>query len=86
MSDPSRRGELIHTFEKNSAEEVRICLTTYKGRDYLDLRVFYRADDGEMRPTKRGLTLNLDLVPELETGLQKLRACGRRVRHEGHEY
>ena len=85
MSNPED-NRLLHTVEKNALEEVRICLTTYKGRDYLDLRVFYGADDREMRPTKKGLTRNLDLVPELETVLQKLRACGRRVRHEGHEY
>ncbi len=74
MSGWSSQAELIHAFEKNSGgEEVRISLTTYKGREYLDIRVYYQGDDGEKHPTKKGITLSLDLLSELEAGLSKLR-------------
>jgi hypothetical protein len=68
----SERKE-IHRFEKNSLEEVRVSLTTYKGREYIDLRVFFQGDDGEMHPGKKGLTIRLDLLPDLETAILKLR-------------
>ena len=68
MSEP----ECIYKFEKNSAEEVRVSLTTYNGKDYIDIRVFYLADDGEMRPTKKGLTVSVVLLPELSTAVEKL--------------
>ena len=73
MSDPSGPGELIHAFEKNSAEEVRVSLTTYKGREYLDIRAYYHGEDGQKHPTRKGITLSLDLPPELEAALKKLR-------------
>jgi len=73
MNDRSDSGELIHAFEKNSGEEVRVSLTTYKGRQYLDIRAYYQGDDGQRHPGKKGITLSLDLLPELETGLSKLR-------------
>jgi hypothetical protein len=47
-------------------------LSTYKGKTYADLRIYFRADDGEYRPTKKGITLALDLLPELGEAVTKL--------------
>ncbi len=33
---------------------------TYHGRRYVDLRRFFRAEDGSWLPTKQGVTLNLE--------------------------
>ena len=71
MADP--KNQLIHVVEKNSAEEVRVSLSTFKGREYADLRVYFKGGDGEMRPSKRGLTLCTALLPDLETAILKLR-------------
>jgi hypothetical protein len=64
-------NQTLHSFSKNSLEEVRASLTEYKGKQYIDLRVFYKADDEEFRPTKKGLTLALELIPELEEAVKK---------------
>ena len=67
-------GKVIHTFPKNSIDEIRI--VTFegdKGKEYVDFREYYRADNGEMRPTKKGLFLNRDLLSDLEEGFKKLR-------------
>ena len=64
--------QTLHSFPKNALEEVRASLTEYKGKQYIDLRVFYKADNDEMRPTKKGLTLSPELLPELEQAIQKL--------------
>lgn len=42
-------------------------------RPHIDLRVFYEADDDEFRPTKKGLTLSPELLPELEQAVHKLK-------------
>jgi hypothetical protein len=65
--------QTLHSFPKNALEEVRASLTEFKGKQYIDLRVFYKADDDEFRPTKKGLTLAPDLLPELEEALHKLK-------------
>lgn len=66
-------SEVIASFEKNSFEEVRISLTEFKGKDLIDLRVYYRPDDGEeMRPTKKGVTISPEKFPELKKAILEL--------------
>lgn len=50
---------------KNSAETVRIAARRYQGHDLIDIRVFARTKDGSVIPTKKGVSLNIDLVPDL---------------------
>jgi len=64
---------LVHSFQKNALEEVRVSISTYKGRKYLDIRVYYQGDDGEYKPSKKGVALSPELLPELETALAKLK-------------
>lgn len=66
-------GEVVASFEKNSMEEVRISLTTYKGKNLIDLRVYYQPEDGEeMRPTKKGITISPEKFPELKKAIEAL--------------
>lgn len=64
---------VVHSFPKNPLEEVRSSVTVFKGKKYVDLRVYYKGDDGEFRPSKKGLTIALDLFPELEEAMRKLK-------------
>lgn len=66
-------AKVVHSFPKNPLEEVRASLTVYKGKQYVDLRIYYKGDDDEFRPSKKGLTLALDLFPELEEAVAKLK-------------
>ena len=47
-------------------------MSTFKGKTYVDLRIYYKASDGEYRPTKKGVTLSPDLLPELGEAIRKL--------------
>lgn len=65
---------LIDEFSKSSVEVVRTRFTTYQGREYLDVRVFFIPRPGskeEERPTYKGLTLRLELLPSLLESLKK---------------
>ena len=57
--------EIVATFSKNSQEEVRAGIQEFKGRHYAFVRVFVENDVGETVPTKKGLTLPVDLLPRL---------------------
>lgn len=37
--------------------DIRIAATSYKGIPRLDIRKYFQADDGEMRPTRKGISL-----------------------------
>ncbi len=64
---------LVARFEKNALEDVRVLLKTYKGHDLIDLRVYYLPGEGqEPRPTKKGLCVKADLLPELKKAVLAL--------------
>ncbi len=55
MSD----NKLISTIERSSTEQLQIAINEYKGKKYLDLRIFYTTDNGaSWLPTKKGVTIS----------------------------
>ena len=68
----------IATIEKNKTEEIRISLSDFNGYDLANLRVWFRADDGQMRPGKSGLAFRLDKLPAVIEALGQLEAEARR--------
>jgi hypothetical protein len=70
----SQESQIIYSFPKNALEEVRVSLSSYKGKQYIDMRIYYKADDGDFHPSKKGITFSPDLFPELEEAVNKLRA------------
>jgi hypothetical protein len=66
-------GDVIHQFPKNATEEVRASLTEYKGHKLIDLRIYYEPEGGEeRRPTKKGITIDVGLYPELKKAMLKI--------------
>jgi len=66
-------AEVLHQFAKNATEEVRASLTEYKGHKLIDLRIYYEPDDSpEKRPTKKGITIDVGLYPELKKAMIKI--------------
>lgn len=53
-------------FQKNSRETVRITPSVYEGHELIDVRVYAKnRDTNEMGPTKKGISLNVDRIPDL---------------------
>ena len=66
-------SEILHQFTKNATEEVRASLTEYKGHKLIDLRIYYDPEDGgDRRPTKKGITIDVSLYPELKKAMLKI--------------
>lgn len=66
-------SEVISTFSKNALEEIRVGITEFKGKKLIDLRSWYDPGGGEERkPTRKGLTLSVDLFPELKKAILAL--------------
>jgi hypothetical protein len=62
---------LVARIPKNPTEEVRVALTSYRGHDLVDIRVFYQDEQGEWRPTKRGVSISVDSFTELREAITK---------------
>jgi hypothetical protein len=64
---------LIHTISKNAKEQVRVEFMNYRGQDVLNLWVYYNAGDTkeDWLPSKKGLSLSTDHIPELKEAVDK---------------
>ena len=65
-------NKLIASFAKNALEEVHVSLTEYRGRDLVDIRTYYTDDEGEKKPTKKGISLSVDLFLQLKDAVLKV--------------
>ncbi|MDM7969487.1 MAG: transcriptional coactivator p15/PC4 family protein [Paracoccaceae bacterium] len=50
---------------KNTREEIRIHREPYKGHDLMHIRVWAANCDGEMIPTKKGISIQTALVAHI---------------------
>lgn len=64
--------EVIAQFEKNATEVIRISLTEYRGRKLIDMRVYYSDDEGQYRPTKKGVSLSADRYTDFKRAMLAL--------------
>jgi hypothetical protein len=53
-------------FPKNNSETIRVTPRIFEGYELIDIRVFARNfKTGEVGPTKKGVSINVEKVPEL---------------------
>jgi hypothetical protein len=64
--------EVVAQFEKNATEVLRLSLTEFRGHQLIDARIYYSDDEGQYRPTKKGVSLAVGLYPELKKALLAL--------------
>jgi len=56
---------LVKVIDKGLGSRVHIRVSKFRDRDYLDIRNFYETDDGEWKPTRKGIAIPVDLYDEL---------------------
>ena len=54
--------------KKNKTEIIRIKLSEFKGKEFVDCRIFYEKD-GEYLPTKKGISFNPAIVKDVVEGI-----------------
>jgi hypothetical protein len=62
---------VIAEIEKNPTQKIRVSVEIYKEHRYIDVRVFFRDEDGEWHPTKAGVTLNDETIGPVVDALKK---------------
>ncbi len=68
---------IIKDIKKNNNEIIRIEVSEFKGRELINVRIWYQAIDsasGDLvfKPTQKGITLNIAEFEELKDGVEKL--------------
>ena len=64
-------SKLIHEFQKNANEKVRVEFCRFNNHDLLNLRVFFQSEDNKWLPTRKGLTIRPDLLDDLKEAVDK---------------
>ena len=63
----------VGDIEKSGTERVRVSAEEFKGRKYLDIRIYFEGGEGEWKPTKKGVTIQPDKVEEFIELVRKAR-------------
>jgi hypothetical protein len=74
--------DLSRTFaeiERNSHEVLRMRIDEFNGRTVVDLRSWFRAADGELKPGRTGLTLSVRHLEKLAEGFGEALRHARRA-------
>ena len=61
----------LFAIPRNGSEELRLALSEYQGHSFLNLRIWFNAGGGEMRPGKQGVTVPLWAIPRLRDALDR---------------
>lgn len=72
-------AKILATIERSDTEQLQISISEYKGKSYLNMRIFYTTDDGATwLPTKKGVTFTpeqIDILTEaIESAKQEFMA------------
>ncbi len=71
-----KKDKIIEDIEKtdsNSNERIRVALRSFQETQFLDIRKFYKSEEsGEYFPTRKGLAIPLNLIPQLKEALVKV--------------
>ena len=51
---------------RNQTEQVRVGVKEFKGKSYIDIRIYYMDDQGDWKPTKKGVSLSTEYIEELK--------------------
>src|SRR4030042_4260996 len=68
------KTKVLSEFHKSAGELVRVSLSEYRGKRYIDLRIYFDGGQGEAadwNPSKRGLCIGVDLLAELKEAIDK---------------
>lgn len=65
-------GKLLATIDRSATEQMRIAIKEFKGKSYLDMRIFYTTDEGATwLPTKKGVTCSPENLYILKESVQE---------------
>lgn len=56
-------AKMLATIPRSATEQLQVAIKEFKGKSYLDMRIFYTTDEGATwLPTKKGVTCSPDNI------------------------
>ncbi|MEW5825465.1 MAG: transcriptional coactivator p15/PC4 family protein [Candidatus Bipolaricaulota bacterium] len=60
---------LIASIDKGPAGRIHVRVSTFRDRDYIDIRNFYEGEGGEWLPTRKGIAVPIEFYTDLVAAL-----------------
>lgn len=70
IAKTSNKPKVVAQWNKNKRDVVRVMLDEYGGHDLISIRVWYR-NDGELRPSPKGISMEVVHLPKLVKAIKK---------------
>ena len=68
-------AKILATIERSETEQLQISVSEYKGKSYLNMRIYYTTDEGNTwLPTKKGVTFSPDQLDLLTEAIEAAKA------------
>ena len=64
-------AKLLAAIERSDTEQLQISISEYRGKSYLNMRIFYTTDGQTWLPTKKGVTFTPEQIDMLEEAIQE---------------
>ena len=65
MKTEKEKAMIVGEIQKAGTDRIIVTVKEFKGKTYIDVRNFFENDEGEMVPTKKGVSLTPDNLDEL---------------------
>ena len=78
MKRRKRKAAFVREWPLNKRYLIRVQLTTYTGRDVIDIRVWWRDTKGNCGPTKRGVMVDVAHIFQMARALKRARRAARK--------
>ena len=66
-------NRIIYAFPRARGEEIQMALRTYKGKQYVDLRVWFQGKNAKIfLPTRKGISFFPEQLTEFKKGVERL--------------
>ena len=64
--------KMLGTIQRSATEQMQIAIKEYRGKSYLDMRIFYTTNDGaDWIPTKKGVTCSPENLEILKDAIEE---------------
>lgn len=64
--------KILATIQKSETDTIKIRETEFKGKTYIDIRVYTKIADGTEIPTKKGVMVTKDIMKLVREELDKV--------------
>ena len=64
--------EVVGEMEKGWNEKIVFGVSEFRGKKYANIRIYYEDDEGEWKPTKKGISVNLEDFQEFKQRMEDL--------------